>query len=423
MYKRQLLGSVPAEAQALFETCGVFATRTINLAGLSTVGKAAGLRPSAEAREWLADFSLIDTPTVDTIELHPLLHDYARLRLEAGPRRAAVAESYRAYYHRLCVAVSESGEGHVRDYLRVQPEEMNVRAVAAAFQAAGDWPRLKGMWPAISGYLWNTGNHADFEAFDRICLTAAEATGDENWAAIILSELGFVVMERGDWPAADELFGRSQALFDADPERLIEQARLRRYRATLALRRGETEEALRRLNGCAARLARLTNPPETRLEDALVLLHSARMSAHHCRGELALAAAAGAEADRLYHGLRAGARGHRLSEYRLELGDVGYRLGDLATARRAWEAMVDEQAGLPQRAEHAEAELRLAWLAAEQGHAPLALTKALAARRTFLALGKRDRYDLAGALIAGLETAAPRPPLADMMAGCAYPAY
>ena len=54
---------------------------------------------------------------------------------------------------------------------------------------------------------------------------------------------------------------------------------------------------------------------------------------------------------------------------------------------------------------------------------PLALTKALAARRTFLALGKRDRYDLAGALIAGLETAAPRPPLADMMAGCAYPAY
>ena len=76
----------------------------------------------------------------------------------------------------------------------------------------------------------------------------------------------------------------------------------RRYRATLALRRGETEEALRRLNGCAARLARLTNPPETRLEDALVLLHSARMSAHHCRGELALAAAAGAEADRLYHG-------------------------------------------------------------------------------------------------------------------------
>lgn len=419
----QMVGSVPAEAQALFETCGAFATRTINLSSLTAVGKAAGLRPSAEAREWLADFSLIDTPTVDTIELHPLLHDYARLRLASGPRRAAVGEAYREYYYRLCRAITEASEEHERDYLRVQPEEMNVRAVAAAFQAAGDWPRLKAVWPAISGYLWNTGNHADFEAFDRDCLAAAEATADEEWAAVILSELGFVSMERGDWPAAEALFGRSQALYDADADRLIEQARLRRYRATLALRRGETDEALRRLDSCAARLARLSNPPESRLDMALVLFHSARMSAHHCRGELALAAAAGAEADRLYYGLRAGGRGHRLGEYRLELGDVGYRLGDFAAARRAWEAMVNEQAGLPHLAEHAEAELRLAWLAAEQGRTSTALTKALAARRTFLSLGKRDRYDQAGALIAGLETAAPRLPLADIMAGCAYPAY
>lgn len=418
----QVLAGVPDDARAVFEICGIFAGRTISLASLTAVGKRTGIKVPAVAWEPLADYSLVDLPDENRIELHPLLHDYARLRLRGGLHYNKVRVGYESHYLYLCRSVSDFFSEQNRDYWQLQPEETNLLAVAESFRQNGDVFRLKAMWPALSGYLWNTGNHAEFDKFDRHCLAAAEATDDADWAAILLSELGFVALERVDWAAAGDLFERSQSIHDAAPGQLIEQARLRRYRAALAMRRGETGEALSLLAECEARLEQLTDPPETRLNMALVLLYSAQMNAHHRRGELEHAATAGARADALFAALHAGGRGHRLGEYKLELGDVNFRRGDAKAARAIWEEMLREQEGLNHLVEHAEASLRLAWLQASEDQVA-GLIKAQSALRVFIKYGRSERAEWARRVIGALETSRPLPNLDTLIAGTIYPAY
>ena len=418
----QLVDGAPPDAQAVFEVCGAFATRTIAMTRILSVCRGAGIQPAPTVWEALADLSLVDFPTDNQVALHPLLHDYARLRLERSASCAAVAESYRADYLALARSISDSVAEAQRDYWQLLPEESNLLEVAGAFYRDADWARLRLIWPALSGYLWNTGNHAGYEALDEQCLAAARATGDKEWEAVLLSELGFVAMERRDWAAAGELFAESQAIHDAIAGHALEQARLRRYRASLARHRGELDEALALLDECESRLAALSNPPESRLGMALVLLHSARMSVHHRRGELATAATAGLIADRHYQEIDSD-DSHRLGEYKLQLGDILYLMGNDTAAREMWSEIVSLQEGESVLPEHAEAQLRMSWLAGKEGNREKALHLARDARQTLGRFGRVARVTRAEDLWSDLETGATLPSFADLIGGCDYPDY
>lgn len=416
----QLVDSVPPEAQAVFEVCGVFADRTINRQRLLAVCLGAGVRPSPQVWEWLSDMSLIDLPDEEHVQLHPLLHAYAAARLKGSPRAAIVRESFRRHYLELARAVAESPEPR-RDYDSLIPEELNLLFVADDYYKEEDWPSLRMMWPAVSGYLWHMGNLAAYETLDRNCLDAARLLDDSAWVAVLLSELGFVALETGRLDGAAELFRDSQAIHDAAPGQLIEQARLRRYRAGLAMRLGRLDEALALLTECEQRLASLTDPPERGLGMAWVLLHSARMSAHFRSGELSLAAVAGESADRQFRAILPDDH-NRLGEYRLEWADVHYHLGDAAAARGMWldisRRRADDGSFLP---EQGEAQLRLAWLARDDGREPV-LEHAQAARRIFARFGRVERVAQADAVLAAIDDRA-WPTFATLTAGCVYPAY
>ena len=417
----QLVDSTPAEAQAVFEVCGAFANRTIATQRLMAVCLRAGIRPSPQIWEWLADLSLIDLPDDAHVELHPLLHKYARTRLRSSPRGAVIRDSYRSHYLRLAQTLAKAAEPR-RDYGSLTSEEPNLMQVIDEFHRAGDWKRLRQMWPAVSGYLWNTGNYTGYEALDRQCLEVARLSGDREWEAVLLSELGFVALEAQRFDEADALFQESQAIHDAFPEQVIEQARLRRYRAALAMRHDRLDEALALLVECERRLSGLADPPETRLGMALVLLHSARMSTHFRRGELESAAAAGLMADRHFQEVAPNSF-HRLGEYRLELADVLYLLGDAAAARDIWAGIVRERDGAAQLPEQAEAWLRLAWLAAGEGEPGAAAEYAREAGQILTRFGRVERVARAHALSAALGGEGAWPSFADLIAGCVYPAY
>ncbi len=418
----QLVGSAPPEARAMFEVCGAFAGRIIAVPQLLAVCYRAGIDIAPQIWESLADLSLIDLPDDAHIELHPLLHEYARWRLRRSNHYSVVMEGYKAHYLALALSVSESIAEQQRDYQRLLPEEPNLLQVAGHFHEERDWPRLRTIWPAVSGFLWNTGNLDGYEAFDRQCLEAAQASEDLAWEAVLLSELGFVALEKGRWDEADELFSRSQAIHDATPGQLIEQARLRRYRASLALRRGATDEALGLLSDCERRLALLSNPPETRLEMALVLLHSVRMSVYFQRGELESAAAAGLMADRHYRQISL-ANNHRLGEYMLELADILFRLGDVSAAQELWSEIVYRRDGFTLLPEQGEAQLRLSWLAALDGDRDTAILFGQQSRQTFGHYARQDRVATVDALAAVIESGNEYPSFIDLTAGCIYPAY
>ena len=417
----QMVDSIPVEAQAVFEVCGAFADRTIATQRLLAVCLRAGIRPSPQIWEWLADLSLIDLPDDAHVQLHPLLHEYARVRLKSSPRAAAVRESYRSHYLRLAQTLAKTAE-HRRDYWSLYPEEPNLMQVIDEFHRGGDWKRLRQMWPAVSGYLWNTGKVFVYEALDRQCLEVARLSGDADWEAVLLSELGFVALEAQRFDEADALFRESQAIHDAAPEQVVEQARLRRYRASLAMRRGCLDEPLALLAECERRLSGLTDPPESRLGMALVLLHSARMSAYFRRGELESAAAAGQMADRHFREVAANSF-HRLGEYRLELADVLYLLGDATAARDIWAGIVSEREGAAQLPEQAEAWLRLAWLSGREGEPGAAAEYAREAGQILTRFGREERVAQAQVLSVAIGGGEAWPSFADLIAGCVYPAY
>ena len=193
------------------------------------------------------------------------------------------------------------------------------------------------------------------------------------------AEIGYVRKEAGDWAAAEALFVEAQAIHDAAPDATTAPARLRRYRAEVALGMGRADEALALLANAERLLSNLP-PEDTTL--ARMLLHSARMTVHHRRGELVAAEAAGRQADQYYELLGPTATGHGYGTFRVELGDVLFRLARADEAARQWAALVAAREGLPHMPEHAEAQLRLAWLDAGRGQREAAAELARAARAT-----------------------------------------
>ncbi len=418
----QLINDTPVEARAVFEVCGLFAARTIRLAHLQAVCRGAGIELTRSTLDWLTNYSLIDTPTAEHVALHPLLHAYAATRVQKIGHYSLVLESYQTHYLNIARSVAEQAQDIERDYAQLLEDEGDLLAVAESFYQAREWSRLKAMWPALSGYLWNIGNHTAYAALDRHCLEAAEATGDVYWQAVILSELGFVALESDVWDEAADLFARSQALHDAAAEQVIEQARLRRYRAVLAAKQGQPDEALRLLDECEALLGAQAGEPTARLSAALVLLHSARMSAYARRGDWARAEKAGIEANCSYETLTAWGKGHRLGEFRLEFGDIRLRQGHEADAQRIWAAVLAAREVLQPLPEQAEAGLRLIWLAATQGEPTGALCPATMIQETLRRHGRSGRADEVESLLAAIESGAP-PTFANLIAGCLYPAY
>jgi tetratricopeptide (TPR) repeat protein len=227
--------------------------------------------------------------------------------------------------------------------------------------------------------------------------------GDEAWAARLLSEIGYVRLEEGDWAAAEALFQQARAYYDASSDALG-RARLRRYLAQAALGMGQSDRALALLADAERLLDGAAGAESETL--ARMLLHSARMTAHHRRGELTAAEAAGRETERFHSQLNLT---RAYGEFRVELGDVLFRLGRGAEAARQWETFVSSCEGMPHLPEHAEAQARLAWLAAGRGERAEAARLAREARQTLERHGQLARGEQVGRLLGAIEAGAERP--------------
>ena len=406
----RMIDSLPPPAGRAFEVCGAFAGPALSPAVLNQVDQAAGHGCPPDAWETLADYGLIETTADGRVHLHPLLHDYARDRLRAAPHGPAVRATYLAHYVALVEDAGRPPEME-RDLRPLVPEEAELLAVAGALHTAGDWAGLQRLYPALTEYLWITGNYTAYGRVDRCCLDAAQALGNDEWASKILSELGYTEKEAGEWEAAEALFQQCQALYDATPERLIDRARVRRYRSEVALGLGDTEGALALLDEAEALLATATIDPPSNLNQALMLFCSARMTLHHRRGALDEAEADGRAALRLSQQVN----GH--GDFRIELGDILLRRGQAAEAVALWQNELPRGDDLPDRPIHAEARLRLAWHYATLGEDERARAMALPAAEAFGRRGQAGREALAGRVLAYLDAAGHLPSFAELTDG------
>lgn len=376
-----MVAELPPGARSLLEVCSLFASGRVATSRVVAVSRRAGLRPTAADWETLGDYAMVDFPTETCVEIHALLHDHLRARVSRGERGRPVREAFAAHYLDLAESVGRDKLEIERDYTVMISQEANLLAAAEIFYKEQDWPSVRRIWPVLSGYLWRMSGRRAYEAFDTRCLEAALAMDDEGWAARLRSELGYVRLEEGDWAAADTLFRSAQEYYDAAPDHLSDQARLRRYRAQVTLGMGKPDEALALLAEAERRLESAAGSTDTTI--GRMLIHSARMTVQHQRGDLAAARAAGAETARLYEQLNLARKGMGYGEFLVEYGDILYRLGQTDEAARQWQRHVSAREGLPPLPHHAEAGLRLAWLAALRGERAEATRLAQPAREAF----------------------------------------
>jgi tetratricopeptide (TPR) repeat protein len=404
-----MLKSLSSSARQTLLLCGVFPNPTIRLTTAQSVGEAAGLKPVPGDWQELVDYSLIEQPDDGHVTLHARLHDHIRQLLPADRYFDRLQKGFTAHYVALAEKASEVPPGTERDYAALIPEEPNLLAAAEALHAARDWTGMRRIWPTLSGHLWVMQNQRAYEVFDHRCLEAAQAMGDEAWAARLRSELGYVKLEEKDWSAAEALFRQAQAYYDAAPDRKLDQARLRRYRAQAALGIGQFEQALALLAEAEGLLDSSTGATDEVL--GRMLIYSARMTAYHRRGELTAAETAGRATEQLHLALNPSNPWWGYGEFRVELGDILFRLGKIEEAARRWRIYLASREGLPPTPDDAEAQLRLAWLNAKDGTFEPAVQAAEAARETFFRFGKAKRYVRAAEFLALIHAGADLPEL------------
>lgn len=404
----RMSAQLPPDAQAVLRVCGVFITPRITIASLRSVCRRAGVPLPVSVWDVLGDHSLVSYPDDNHIELHPLVHSYVQSRVHADRAGAALWSAYQDHYVNLAVTLAEVPDVQ-RDYRNLIPEQANLLRVAEHVYYQRDWASLRRMWPTLSGYLWNIGDYARYELLDRRCLEAARAQGDVDWTAVLLTELGYVNWVTADRHEADLLLSEAQVIQDGRPGKLLEQARLRRYRAVMVLELGEFDRAVELLVEAEARLSQVDPSREEKLTAAWMLLHSARMTVHNQRGETATAEAAGLAADTWFRAINA-PNGSQLDAFKVELGDILMRLGKEAEAEAQWRELLDRRQGFPELPDHAEARLRLGWLAAGRGDRGIAADLVSQALVTFRGCGNLERGRMAERLVESIDDGEDRPP-------------
>jgi tetratricopeptide (TPR) repeat protein len=235
-----------------------------------------------------------------------------------------------------------------------------------------------------------------------MCLQAAQKSGDIVWQANAFTELGFLKMVQEDWALAEEFMLGAQRIWDDVPDQRIAQARIRRYQGVLAINRQQYDQAIVLHEDVQARLAQLTNPPETQLDVAYFWLHTSRMEVFYRLGDLARAKAQGDIAGQYYKKINE-TGSYRARDYKVIFGDVLFSLGDLNAAIITWNDMLSFSDGLPLQVEEGDALSRLGWVKIHQEDAEQALALLEQARQIFVKYGQAKKIRRLANLIERIE--------------------
>ncbi len=398
-----LLENVPADARFIFEICGAFSGRNIRMANVQNILKKLAVRPSPEAWSALGDFSLINFPDETNLELHPLVHEYAGLRLQSSHHYAAIWEQFKAAYLEMAESLATYTDESQRAYRLFVPEEANLLRVVEDFSRVSDWAGLRRMGPVLEGYFWQSSNYADYERVELMCLQGAQKNDDFLLQAQSYAELGFLKMVQENRGQAEDFMLRSQAIYDSLPDQRFGQARIRRYRSILAIGGGQFEQAVELHEDVEARLAQLTNPPEAQLDVAKFWLHTSRMEVFYRMGDLAQAKVQGSIAGQFYEKINQSGS-YRARDFGVIYGDVLFGLGDLTEAIGTWNKMLFFGDGLPLQVEEADALSRLGFVNIQQEDIEQAKAQLEQAGRIYLKFGQAAKFRRVENLIERIET-------------------
>jgi hypothetical protein len=390
-----MLEMVELPGRDLFALCGVFPTRHIDAAVFTLLAEELAM-PTDSLGE-LANLSLIEWQADEgQFYLHPLIHEYAGRYLANHPRHTEMSLTFAAFYAGF--ATEFRGQ-----YPRLEPELSQLTAAAEVACEANNWRLLQPLWQVVTGTLWRLSDWTTYWQFDEKCLKVAQHAGERQVESLILSELGWILLEERKWEEADQYFQEAQFIVD-DLTSTEQSVRLRRYRAILFRERGQLDNA-----------AVLLAEAEHLVESTSEMVHWAKRSRDkslalisHAYAGLARAAGDYETAIRRERQSLAYCENPDCLSYRpmfdLQLGDLYYLQDDLDQAGCIWQLIMRHGWRYqPEQRIIAAAFLRMAQLAACRNNRERALGWAYRAEQLYQASGLAEKARQAGVLAEGLD--------------------
>lgn len=398
----ELLEMVGPKGRDLFALCGIFPTSQIDLPVITKLASEFGL--SARALGQIANLSLIEWQVAENqIHLHPLIYEYAVGYLADHPRRQEFAGHFAAYYAAL------AREFYTQNY-RLEPELPQLSAAAKIACDLRDWELLQPLWQVVSSILWRLSDWAAYRQFDEECLKVAQEAGERHVESRILSELGWVFLEEGQWEKADEYFQKAQFIVD-DLTSTLQSVRLRRYRAILFTDRGQLDKAavlLAEAEYLIEKTAEMAHWSQKSREQSLSLIYHAYAGLARAGEDYETALVRERQAIKA---LQHKDSLHFRPMFDLQLGDIHYLRNNLEKAGNTWQEIIRHGAKYqPEQRIIAAAFLRMAQLAAFCGNRNRASGWANRARQIYKGSGLIEKMRQAAVLAEGLEVLADDPP-------------
>ena len=381
----RMLAERSPTVNALFELCGAFALPSISSAIFQALAERLQLHPAGLLA--LSDLSLIGWPEGHAyFALHSLVHEYAALRLRAAPRSLEMRRSFIQYYGERAQVWR-----HSPDPSNLQAELENVLIAADYAYKLQDWTGFRQFWSPVTWQLWVTGDKQRYVAYDEKFLEAARAQQDVATEAVILAELAWAYLERGDFTAADRALAEALALCDVLPDGQLQRARVLRYQAKIAFKCADPARALDLLQASEAVVrAQGTIVDQAARSLAMVYIIRAKIAHSARQGERAISNALTA----LHFCEQAGPTGEGyLASLQVDVGDLLDEYGDRAQAEAYWSAASAHKSGIVEDESIATAHTRLAYLAAMRGQKEAALRLSRYAHQIYVGCGA-VRYHL-----------------------------
>lgn len=136
-------------------------------------------------------------------DLHSLVRQFAAEKL--GARETAIEQNFVAYFGGWAVA-------HKNDYVKLQPEWLNLDTAVVVAHELADWARVLGLVAALDEAWWRQARFGELRTGVRLAVDAAGKIGDEAVLAQMLLRLGEVEVELNDYGAAEAHLARALPL-------------------------------------------------------------------------------------------------------------------------------------------------------------------------------------------------------------------
>lgn len=261
--------------------------------------------------------------------------------------------------------------------------------------------RVAAMWETISTALAELGYWNDYEQFEYLALEAAQALGNRAMEAKIVSELGWLAIERGEVDLAAQRVHRALGIFTEQRSRhgiVI----ARRYNATIKMQQHDFAGARRELMILLNVIREYSKTADAELQESL---RRQEITARASLGETLMELGEYAEAERemqygFDHALVRGPFARAISFY--NFGQLWLKQGELTRAQAYFDECLAYARANNLRKVAANALLMLATVAQAEGNRLAARELGAQAQRLYRRIGASAEEKTAAAFLAGL---------------------